>query len=160
MIRLMTLLLALTLPLAAGAQTHRVAVMPIKFLDTSHEPRDQRRQHEARLALMLSVLKDEMAVGEVVEITPPQVSAACPDESPECLLQLVAAQGGDQAIFVTVLKTSTLIMQIYVQVMDVRESRLVLRRDLSFRGDNDESWRRAARFLADVLTNALAAQTE
>ena len=47
---------------------------------------------------MLSVLKDEMAVGEVVEITPPQVSAACPDETPECLLQLVAAQGGDQAI--------------------------------------------------------------
>ena len=160
MIRLMTLLLALTLPLAAGAQTHRVAVMPIKFLDTSHEPEDQRARHEARLSLMLSVLKDEVAVGEVVEIQPQEVSAACPDETPECLLKLAAAQGSDHAIFVSVLKTSTLIMQIYVQVMDVRESRLVLRRDLSFRGDNDESWRRAARFLADVLTKSLSAQPE
>lgn len=150
-------LIALTCPLAAQAQPPRIALMPVKFLDTSHEPQDQRPQHEARLALLLSVLKDQMKAGEVVEITPPQVSAACPDETPECLLQLVATQGGDQAVFVTVLKTSTLIMQIYVQVMDVRDARLVLRRDLSFRGDNDESWRRAARFLAGILTTSLQA---
>lgn len=157
MIRIAATLIALALPVSASAE---LALMPVKFLDTSHEPQDQRRLHEARIELMRAVLIEEMSPARIIAITPGQVSAACAEETPECLLALAGTEGGDQAVFVTVHKSSTLIMQIFVQVMDVREARLVLRRDLSFRGDNDESWRRAARFLAGVLTESLAPEAE
>ena len=43
------------------------------------------------------------------------------------------------------------IMQMFVQVVDVESGQVVQRRDLNFRGDNDESWARAEAFLVRNL---------
>lgn len=141
--RLFLALLLTLMPLAAAAQP--VAILPVKLLDTSHEARDQRADHDQRLALMAEVIAAEL--GDTVAITPEDV-ATCQPETTECLLALARDKGADQALFIVTQKTSTLILQVFANLVDVRTGAPVLSRNLNFRGDNDDSWRRAARFLA------------
>jgi hypothetical protein len=46
---------------------------------------------------------------------------------------------------------STLIQWGTVRVVDVREKQLLLNRLFSFRGDNDEAYRKAAKFIGETL---------
>jgi hypothetical protein len=46
---------------------------------------------------------------------------------------------------------STLITWGSVQVVDVRQKQLLLSRLFSFRGDTDEAFRRAAKFISEIL---------
>ena len=57
----------------------------------------------------------------------------------------------DQGLFIVVQKSSTLILQAFASLVDVPTGRLVLHKELSFRGDNDEAWRRAGHFMAAQL---------
>lgn len=144
---LMAPALAVLLALPAAADT---ALMPVKFLDTSHEAEDQVAAHEARLAIFTDILADELD-DDVTLVTAEQVAAACQPETPECLVALARDQGADRALFVVVQKTSTLIMQAFAHLIDTQAETVAARRDLNFRGDSDESWQRAARFLARDL---------
>ena len=49
---------------------------------------------------------------------------------------------------------STLIQHSKVQVVDLETNKLVFDRLISFRGDTDESWQRAERFLVRELRSA------
>ena len=149
--------LAALLLMPVPALAEGLAILPVKLLDTSHEAQDQRGDHARRLELMAGVLAQEMP-GRV--IAPEAVAKACPDETAECLVTMLRDEGADRGLFIVVQKSSTLILQVFTDLMDVKAQKLIAHRELNFRGDNDESWRRAARFLADVLTNALAAQAE
>ncbi len=51
-------------------------------------------------------------------------------------------------------KVSTLIQEAVVQMVDVEQDRLVVDRRISFRGDTDDAWRRAAAFAATSLRAA------
>ena len=144
--RPMIFALILFIPLPALAEG--LAILPIKLLDTSHEAQDQRGDHARRLELMAGVLAQEMP-GRV--IAPEAVAKACPDETAECLVTMLRDEGADQGLFIVVQKSSTLILQAFGSLVDVRTGRLILHRELSFRGDNDEAWRRAGRFMAGQL---------
>lgn len=141
--------------LPAGAAADVVALLPVKFLDTSGEAPDQSAAHQARLEGFGATLAEKLAAGQddatIARINAVGVAAACTPETPECLVALARDQGADRALFVVVLKTSTLIMQGFATVVDTRAETVTAQRDLSFRGDTDESWDRAARFLAQDL---------
>ncbi|WP_392664466.1 DUF2380 domain-containing protein [Amaricoccus sp. B4] len=139
--------------LAPEARAERLAILPVKLLDTSGEAQDQTAAHDARLAALTEGLARDMASqgSETVVITADKVAAACPREVPQCLLDLSRESGAERALFCSVLKTSSLIMQMFVQVVDVESGQVVQRRDLNFRGDNDESWARAEAFLVKNL---------
>lgn len=137
------LLLAMLAPAPGLAQGLLIA--PVKLLDTSHEARDQSADHVRRLALMGSVLAEALPARL---IDSKAVAAACPTETADCLLSFLAGQGGTQGLFVVVQKSSTLILQVFATLVDLGDQRVLVRREMNFRGDNDESWRRAARFLA------------
>ncbi|ACL57644.1 DUF2380 domain-containing protein [Methylobacterium nodulans] len=51
-------------------------------------------------------------------------------------------------------KSSTLIMQIWVRIESSRTGEVLFSRDLNFRGDTDEAWRRAEAFLTSAITSA------
>ncbi|WP_199259329.1 DUF2380 domain-containing protein [Paracoccus binzhouensis] len=139
----------LLLPLAPlPAPAEGLMIAPVKLLDTSHEARDQSADHQRRQALLVSVLAEELPG---TPITAQQVAAACPRETADCLVALLRDRGGDRGLFVVVQKTSTLILQIFASLVDLKDERLILHKELNFRGDNDESWRRAGRFLARQL---------
>lgn len=134
-----------------------LAILPLKLLDTSGEPIDQGPEHARRLAAMARGLAEDLDAGQgyrTLLITSETLRARCPDERPDCLLA-VAREAGASRVFVGVVhKSSTLILQLFARVADARTGRAVLTRDLNFRGDTDEAWRRAGVFLAGQIREA------
>lgn len=126
-------------------------VLPVKLLDTSNEARDQRSDHSQRLDMMADILAGALSAERIMAA---DVAAACPRETTECLVTLLRDREADRGLFVVVQKTSTLILQVFADLVDVNDEKLVRHAELSFRGDNDESWRRAADFLVGQLTRS------
>lgn len=145
--RMIALCLTLLAPLPALAET---AILPVKMLDTSGEAQDQRADHDRRMALLAEVLGRELPA---VLIAPDDL-AACQPQTTDCLLEATSAAGADRALFIVAQKTSTLILQLFVNLVDTRTGELLDSRNLNFRGDNDEAWRRAGVFLAGQIRNA------
>lgn len=145
---LFAILLAL-LPLSAMAET--VAILPVKLLDTSGEPRDQQAEHDRRLGIVADAIAAELDGAVRIDA---KAVATCQPETTECLLALARDRGADRALFVVAQKTSTLILQLFANLADTADGRLILNRVLNFRGDNDEAWRRAGRFLGRQMRDA------
>ena len=141
----------------AGAEPPVLAILPLKLLDTSGEPVDQGPAHGRRLAAMADGLTADLAATggyRTVRLIPDRLRSRCPDERPDCLLA-AAGEAGAGLVFVGVVhKSSTLILQLFARVVDVRTGQAVLTRDLNFRGDTDEAWRRAEAFLAGQIREA------
>lgn len=154
----LVVLLAAALAGPASARADTLAVMPVKLLDTSQEARDQSADHERRLAMVGAALADDMKgagpTTATILVPPETVTAACPRETAACLIEVARAAGADRALFTVVQKSSTLIMQVFAHVVDVRDDTLVASRDLTFRGDTDESWMKMESFLAHTLATA------
>lgn len=141
--------LALMLVLLAGpAWADGLMILPIKLLDTSHEAQDQAADHAQRLDLMADALAERIPGQRVSQ---DEVAQACPRETTECLMQLLRDKGADRGLFIVVQKSSTLILQAFASVVDMRDDSLIIHKELNFRGDNDESWRRAGQFMARQL---------
>jgi hypothetical protein len=144
--------------LANEARAASLVLLPIKLLDTSGEPTDQASQHAGRLIGMADELATDLShsgLYRATAISADQLRNGCPTESVPCLLKFAQAQGAD-AIFIGVVhKSSTLIMQLWARLVDARTGRDIYTRDLNFRGDNDEAWRRAERFLAEQIRDGM-----
>jgi hypothetical protein len=91
-----------------------------------------------------------------VLVAPEAIAAACPRETAACLIEAARAAGGDHALFIGVQKSSTLILRVSASVVDLDSEALVTARDLTFRGDTDESWMKMEAFLARILADATA----
>lgn len=135
-----------------------VAMLPMKLLDTSAEPTDQAKDHTRRLEAMGNSLAADLSkagVYNVVEVTEADLKKNCPTEDTKCLLQTARQTGASYMLIGVVHKSSSLIMQLFARLYDVKTEKEVFSRDLNFRGDNDESWRRAEVFLADQFVNGV-----
>jgi len=134
-----------------------LAILPLKLLDTSGEPIDQGPEHARRLAAMARGLAEDLDAGggyRTLLVTAETLRGRCPDKRPDCLLE-AAREAGASRVFVGVVhKSSTLILQLFARVADARTGHALLTRDLNFRGDTDEAWRRAGVFLAGQIREA------
>lgn len=143
---------------AKEARAAALVMLPIKLLDTSGEPTNQASQHAGRLIGMAENLATDLTRSGLYRtsvISTDQLRNGCPSESVACLLKFAQAQGAD-AIFIGVVhKSSTLIMQLWARLVDARTGRDIYTRDLNFRGDNDEAWRRAEIFLAEQIRDGM-----
>ena len=144
----MGLVAALLTTTPAMAET--VAIFPVKLLDTSFEPRDQEGEHAARQQMMAEILASGME-GETTILTTDEVAQTCAPETVDCLLQVARDAGADHALFVGVQKVSSLIIEMNVALVDAADGATVQTGELNFRGDNDNSWRRAAEYVSDQL---------
>lgn len=140
-----------------AAELQRIALADFYYLDTSGEPGDRVREHEDRVDLFETVLREEIAATGRFEV----VSLECP--LPECSVgflsveDAVNAAGRVQADFVllgAIQKISTLVGTGRLDLVDVAQRRSAMSRVLSFRGDNDEAFRRAASFSARNVAEA------
>jgi hypothetical protein len=147
---------AWSLTAAAVPTGQTVAMLPMKLLDTSAEPTDQTKDHTRRLEAMGNSLAADLSkagVYNVVEVTEADLKKNCPTEDAKCLLQTARQTGASYMLIGVVHKSSSLIMQLFARLYDVKTEKEVFSRDLNFRGDNDESWRRAEVFLAGQFVN-------
>jgi hypothetical protein len=65
----------------------------------------------------------------------------------DCARQVGQQLDTDYAITGWVQKVSELILNFNIEVHDVRRGRVVLSKSVDLRGNNDDSWQRAVRFL-------------
>lgn len=69
----------------------------------------------------------------------------------DCARQVGQQLDTDYAITGWVQKVSELILNLNIEIHDVRRKRVVLSKSVDMRGNNDESWRRAVRFLVNDM---------
>lgn len=140
-------------PRAAEPETV-IAMLPIRLLDTSGEPRDQSAEHAARLTAMAAALSADLGQGgryRVVAVEADTLATACPEPDPACIVRTARERGAALAFVGVVHKSSTLIMQLFARVVETRSGNTVFARELNFRGDNDEAWARAEAFLVGQI---------
>ena len=153
------LLLAALNPEGANAEP-RLAVMPFDYVDTSGEPTDQSVAHERRMGLFRETLQGALGAGgkvDAVELPCTRSGRTPANSRPLDLLDSARSVSADFIVLGAVQKMSTLISTGWVNVIDVGSGQLALARKLSFRGDNDEAFRRAAGFAADDIVRNLPA---
>lgn len=129
-----------------------IAVVDFDYLDTSGEARNQRQEHEARLKAFMTSLRSDLAAHGKAIISLTCDPAPCSVRTPPGdLLRAARAAGAGIVLVGSIQKMSTLIQWAKAEAIDSATERMVLDKLFTFRGDNDESWRRAEVFIADQL---------
>jgi Protein of unknown function (DUF2380) len=130
-----------------------IAVIDFEYHDTSHEERDQRQEHDARLKGFMAALKGDLAAQGKIIVTLPCDPAPCSvARAPaDDLLRAAREAGAGILLIGSIHKMSTLVQWAKAEAIDTGTERMVLDKLFTFRGDTDESWRRAETFIAGEL---------
>jgi hypothetical protein len=144
---------------SAATADHALAVSVDDFIyiDTSNEPTDQTAAHEKRLRAFMTALRDDVTADRRFELVPSSCTPNCPTEGPALRDRLRAAsQAGAQILIIGGFhKMSTLVQLAQTAAIETTSQRVVLRKFFTFRGDNDEAWQRAERFVSEELRDRL-----
>lgn len=150
--------LALFAAPALAADPAVVAVPALDFADSSGEPRDQKAEHAARLAAFVEALRAGLdASGRVRAVVPDCAGPCSPAKTPFAEMAAAArAKGAHLLLAGRVHKVSTLIGEVRLALIDLDGDRTLCDRRLTYRGDTDDAWSRAAEFaVEDVLAHCL-----
>jgi hypothetical protein len=126
-----------------------IAVLDLDYVDTSGEVRDQRQEHQARLQRFVEALRADLASSGRYRIVSPvcdPAPCAVVNGNSADLIADARKAGAQLMMFGGVQKMSTLIQWAKLLVVDVQTGKVVFDRLITFRGDDDESWKRAEAF--------------
>jgi len=142
---------------ATAGHALAVAVDDFKYIDTSNEPTDQTAVHENRLRAFMTALRDDVTAETRFELVPSSCAPNCPIEGPALRDRpRAASQAGAQILIIGALhKMNTLVQLAQIAAIDATSQRVMFRKFFTFRGDNDEAWQRAERFVSEELRNLL-----
>src|SRR5262245_16482691 len=155
-------LLVLTQPMAAVAADEKIpiAVAEFDYRDSSGEPEDQRAKHAAQLESFANSVRaglESSGKYRVVPLTCEPAPCRAGDLDAEALIAAAHKAGARQLLFGGIHKMSTLVQFAKVQVIDLKLDKLIFERLLTFRGDNDDAWDHAQRFVVrDIVEEDLA----
>jgi hypothetical protein len=127
-----------------------LAVAEIQYVDTSGEAIDQSADHQRRLrAFEASLRTDLTASGKLrnVVLDCPPNACSVGDIDADQLIGKAQAAGADFLLISSFHKMSTLVQWAKFDMIDVKARNLMFDRLITFRGDNDEAWRRAETFI-------------
>jgi hypothetical protein len=145
--------------LATGVGPPAVAVADFDYSDTSGEAADQTAQHRERMTIFATLLRDSLQRNHrVLRPDCPQPACTAASMTPDDLIAAARRDGARYLVYGGIRKMSTLVQWGEVQLLDIDRDRLVLRRTVTFRGDTDTAFRRAAEFVGETVRDAMAAQ--
>ena len=150
----------LSLPSAAGlsAAPLTIAVADFDFVDTSGEARDQSAEHTARVAKFAELVRENLSAQGDTSVLPfecPQRPCTPISMGSDDFLAAARRTGARFIVYGGIHKMSTLVQNGLVEVLDLPGEKLLSKRTVSFRGDNDEAYRRAAAFVSDTVRDAM-----
>ncbi|WP_441241010.1 DUF2380 domain-containing protein [Tardiphaga sp. 768_D3_N2_1] len=150
-------LLGTPAPAAAAGQL-AVAVADFDYSDTSGEEADQSAQHRERMTIFAALLRDGLAQRDYRVVRPacPQPACTAVSMAPDDLVAAARRDGARYLVYGGIRKMSTLVQWGEVQLFDVEREQLVMRRAVTFRGDTDTAFRRAADFVSETVKDAMA----
>ncbi|MDE2578168.1 MAG: DUF2380 domain-containing protein [Hyphomicrobiales bacterium] len=134
----------------AHAAPIKIAVADFDYVDTSGEPNNQTDKHTALMTMFMRATRDGLTASgrfDTVALTCPKTPCTAASTPPQELLDAAKASGAQLLVYGGVHKMSTLVQSGKMQAIDLKQDRLVIDRLLTFRGDNEESFRRAAAFI-------------
>ncbi len=144
------------------AQRIPIAVVDLDYADTSGEVRNQQAERDARLRTFVDMLRADLEQDghyRIVTLECRQSPCTAGQSDAASLVESARAAGARLLLYGGIQKMSTLIQHVKVQVVDLQTNKLVFDRLISFRGDTDESWQRAERFLVRDLRSAKLGST-
>ncbi len=140
---------------AADAQEppKTIAAIDFVYVDTSGEDRDQSREHQARLSAFMAAFRADLAKNGAYRVVEPKCQPdPCASSSPaENLLAASRAAGADIMLVGGVHKMSTLVQWAEVETIDAKSGRSLGKKLFTFRGDTDDAWRRAEKFILEEV---------
>jgi hypothetical protein len=145
----LALVAALASP-AAASEPLTIAVIDYDYLDTSGEPTNQQAQHAARLAEFMRSLRADLGADggfRVVGIACDQPPCTAGGTPPAVLIARAKQAGARLMLYGQIHKMSTLIQWANSEIVDLEADQLLDSKLFTFRGDDDEAWRRAERFI-------------
>jgi hypothetical protein len=142
---------------ATAGHALAVSVDDFNYIDTSNEPTDQTAVHQKRLRAFMTALRDDVTPDRRFELVPSSCAPNCPTEGPALGDRLRAAsQAGRQILIIGIVqKISTLVQLVWTAAIDTTTQRVVFKKFFTFRGDNDEAWQRAERFVSEEVRDRL-----
>ena len=149
---------ALSCPMRLAAAPITVAVADFDYLDTSGEVRDQRREHEARMARFAELLRESISAQGDYHVLPLECAERpCTpiNMQPQKFIDASRRSGARFVLYGGIHKMSTLIQWGDIQLLDLQDDKVLFRQNVTFRGDTDESYRRAAAFVGGSVKDAL-----
>lgn len=147
---------------SAFADASKLRLLPLDFelVDTSGEPIDQTADHARRLEAARDRVASEASSRGAYELVGREKIA---DELAAllkttylrtcngCELALARRAGADLVMTGQIFKASSLILAMKVWIKNARTGDPVFYQTFDFRGDNDESWRRTAKYIGARL---------
>jgi Protein of unknown function (DUF2380) len=144
---------------ATAGHALAVSVDDFIYIDTSNEPTDQTAVHDKRLQAFMTALRDDVTADRRFELVPSSCThtSNCPTEGPALGDRLRAAsEAGTEILIIGIVhKMSTLVQVAWTVAVDTTSQRVMFRKFFTFRGDNDEAWRRAERFVSEEVRDRL-----
>ena len=133
-----------------------IAVAGFDYVDRSGEVLDQQAEHQARLQAFARMIRADLADSgkfRVVEFICPKDSCSAGEGNADQLIDSARRAGARFLLYGGIQKMSTLIQYAKAQIVNVEANQLVFDRLVSFRGDSDDAWQHAERFLVrDLLS--------
>ncbi len=149
------LCMALAHPAVAEPPPVRVAVADFDNIDTSGEGAERTVAHAARVKAFGEVVGDLLAAEgkfDVVQLVCPTYPCSPATLPPEKFIEAARESGARVVVYGGIQKLSTLVQIGLVQAVDLKAEKLILNQHVTFRGDTDEAFRRAAIFIVDHLS--------
>jgi Protein of unknown function (DUF2380) len=143
---------------ARAAAPIAVAVADFDYFDTSGEVVDQSAAHRARVASFATLLRDNLAAQgdyRVVRIECPDHPCTATSMSQDVFIAAARKAGARLVVYGGIRKMSTLVQWGEIQLLDLEAEKLLMRRTVTFRGDNDAAYRHAADFVSDQLKETM-----
>jgi Protein of unknown function (DUF2380) len=135
-----------------------VTVADFDYKDTSGEVRDQSAEHKARVAHFAELVREDLSAKGEYRVLPfdcPQHPCTPIRMGSDDFIAAARRTGARFVVYGGIHKMSTLVQNGLVEVVDLQNDKLILNRPVSFRGDNDEAYRRAAAFVGDTVRDAM-----
>lgn len=150
----------------APGELRSIAVIEFELVDDQNNPATKAATL-ARLPRATAQLQQELTKHGLYRVVDPSPSAALQARLREqqlfiyrcddCVLQVGKLLGVDLAMSTWVQKVSELILNLNVQIHDVRTGELLLSKSVDMRGNVDTSWTRAVTFLTRDMAAKRAA---
>jgi hypothetical protein len=151
----LALLGALTLGNAAAADLKTIAVLDFGIIDDTGEVAKEAEQKK-RLQAISDQLRRELKEKKLYDVVDnaPAASMIADFASRQnlyscngCELEIARNLGADRVMTTWVQKVSNLILNINVEVKDVKTGEVTLKKSADIRGNTDESWSRGISYL-------------
>jgi hypothetical protein len=139
---------------AHAAEPVKLAIADFDYHDTSGEAQDQTAAHAERLKNFVGLVGDELTASgkyRIVSLTCPKPPCSADRMDAQSLTDAARQSGARLLLYGGIHKMSTLIQFGKAQIADLQTDKLVYDKTISFRGDDDNAWRRASEFLAEDL---------